>query len=262
MYVDLLISLPESDPKYTDLVAENLPEGIRGESEIVAYCEGDFRSYSFHYNDARSVIQLNNNSGALFFTDDANDSEDAQTRYDHAEDIYNRSPVRLAMLDENGNILKISGNLWLQPREFMSYSIGYFRYDAETDELEVGSGGSGFGMILYGFISLTGLILTCLIEWIVAKLFKLTQDHGKVILWTNVVSQILMRVSHIGLYSVLFWKYSFAVIFLEIFVYAGEYLFYTWKMEDVSPKKRIAYVLTANTASLILGFYLNRFFLF
>lgn len=260
-YVDLLIHLPKADSKYTDLVAENLPEGITAESEIVAYCKDDYRSYSFHYEDARSAIRVGGGMVSSFFTDEKN-GENAEIRYDHADDIEKRGPVRLAMLDKDGNIIKVSGLLRLAPKGFMAQSLGSFHYDAAKDVLEVDSYESGVGIILYILLGIIGLIFTCWVEWLAALPFKLVRWYGSLIAMTNLVSQILMRVSFVVLYDLFYWNYYVALLVFEVLVYTGEFLFYRWRMRDVSWKKCLAYTVTANSVSLILGIYINRVLLF
>ena len=261
VYVDLLIYLPESDPMYEKLVSANLTEEISEESEIIVYCEGDYRSYTFHYRNALSAIRVDRNSEVYFFTDYTAGKQGVTVRYDHADEIFSRGEIRLVMLDAEGNILKISPLLSLEPREFLSYLVGSFIYDAKTDELTVFTGGAGTGWIIYFALCLLGLLLTCVIESLIACTFGLYKQYGNLIKWTNVISQLTMHILYITLYRYVFWKYTYATILLEILVYVGEFLFYRWEMQDISAGKCLTYTAVANTVSLISGLLFFGFFL-
>lgn len=258
VYVDMLIYLPEDDPMYTEPEAGKLPEGFSQKAEIITYGEEDYRSYTFHYRDALSVIDPDKYSTVLFFTDDNYDT----VRYDHADDIAQRGNIRLAMLDKAGNIIKVSPILSLDTREFLADTLGGYHYDAATDEWEVETYVSGITMILYMFISIVGVVLTCILETIVAGIFRLGKQYSTLVTVTNLISQILMRIAFIVLYDFIFWKYSYAVFVLELCVYAGEYLVYSLTMRDISWKRRLPFVICANTISLVLGNYVNYSILF
>ena len=109
-YVDLLIYLPESDPHYTELEEANIPEGFSARAEIVTYCLDDFRSYTFHYRDAKSAIDVRNTDRAYFCFDNPSGNliPEENIRYGHMDDIKARGKIRLAMLDAQGNIIHIS----------------------------------------------------------------------------------------------------------------------------------------------------------
>ncbi|MBQ8833946.1 MAG: hypothetical protein IJ001_03380 [Oscillospiraceae bacterium] len=261
VYVDLLIYLPESDPMYEKLVSSSLTEEISEESEIVTYCEGDYLSYTFHYRNALSVIRVDSKSEVYFFTDYTAGKQAQTIRFDHADEIFGRGEIRLAMLDAEGNILKISPLLSLEPREFLSYLVGSFLYDAVTDEFVVFTGSAGIGWIFYFVLCFLGLLLTCFLESLIAKAFRINKQYRTLIKWTNVISQLAMHISYIALYRFVFWKYTYATILLELLVYVGEFLFYRWKMQDISAGKCLMYTAAANTASLIGGLLLFRFFL-
>lgn len=260
VYVDLLIPISEKDPKYMALIEENLPENWSKSTPIVTYCEEGYRSYTFHYQDASSDIRVNGSGTVTFFNDNSSPQYDGGVRYEHADEIAARGDIKLALLDENGEILKISSKFSLKPREFMTYFYGIFSYDAAADVFAANRYFNGMGCILYAIFALLGMLLTCFTERQIAGLFGLKKQYGRLIRWTNVVSQLLMHLSYVLFYSLIFWRYTYATVILEILVYVGEFLFYRRKMKDVSREKCLAFTLTANTASLLLGiFFITAF---
>lgn len=267
-YVDLLIYLPETDPMFVSLVPSNVPEGFSENAEIIRYCQDEYRSYTFHYSQALSVISPSSSPAegyskvVSFFTSGETIINDDTVRFSHAEEIESRGEIKLAMLDAEGNILKVSPPLSLQPKAFLSYSLGCFDYDGQTDHFEVDYAVSGLAHIAYFFVSLLGLIMTCLLEGLVSTCFNLDSQYSKLIRQTNIISQISMRLLFIPLYSLIFWRYSVAVLILEILVYGCEYLVYRKWMTDVSPRKCLLYTVCANTVSLIAGMILNVVTLF
>lgn len=247
VYVDLLIPLPVSDPMYVDLVRENLSEHISPQSDIVAYCEDGFRSYTFHYRNAQSIIEVNDQENVLFFTNDSRKDLD-----DHREDVYNRGSIRLAMLDQDGSIIKVSPTLVLRAKGFLSSMIGIFDYNARTDEFKVREETSVIAWIVYISICIISLLLTVFTEGLVADCFRLKsfREHIK---YTNIVSQILMHTSYVLLYVFFCHNYLLDMLILEALVYIGEFLFYRRVMRRIPAKKCFAYTVAANTASLMLG---------
>lgn len=254
-YLDLLVYLPESDPFYTELEERNLPEGFSANAEIVTYCVDDFRSYTFHYQDAKSAIGVEGTASVLFFTDGSGLWENI--RYDHMDDVEEKEEIRLAMLDEAGNILQVSQIFLLRPRMFLGSLEGEFVYNAAADTLEILEIFSGVGLLVYGFLAIVGLLLTCWVEWIVASAMGLW--NKEYVLRVNVISQILMHTFYIAFYSLIFWRYTVALILLEVLVYAGEFVCYRyWLMRDLPVKKCLLFTVIANTASLVLGMLLLR----
>ena len=128
--------------------------------------------------------------------------------------------------------------------------------NAATDTLEMETAHSSLAVILYVLVSLAGLVLTCVCEWLVGAAFKLTAVHGKLIIIVNVVSQIVMRVLFVILYSMI-PQYWLIMLLLELLVYAGEFVAYRYIAWYMPTRKWLIYVLTANTASLIVGALLN-----
>ena len=112
---------------------------------------------------------------------------------------------------------------------------------------------TGFGVLLLGFIVLCGIVITCFCEWLVSLLFRLDHRNSRLILWTNVVSQILMWLAYILLCGLFRLEHIWVVVILEVLVYAGEFLVYWRKMHEVSWIKCLLYTGAANTASLLVG---------
>ena len=212
VYLDLLVYLPESDPYYTPLEEANLPEGISPDAQIVTYCQADFRSYTFHYRDAKSVIAVKGTKTVTYFFD--NTIYGSNFRYQHLDDVLAKGEIRLAMLDSEGNILHVSPIFRLETRKFMGYLKRDFAYNAADDTLQIEEGINTFGYVLYVFLAGVGFLLTWLVEWLVAVLMGL-QDRAEV-RKVNLVSQTLMHILYIAFYSLIFWRYTAALILLEL----------------------------------------------
>ena len=252
-YVDLLVWLPETNSHYTALVKENLPEGFTEESEIITYCEDDYRSYTFHFTNARSKIQLSEWGTVQFFADST--VSYSGTLANHKEYVERQGTIRLAMLDEKGNILKVSKKLSLEPDGMFSERTNRFQYDASADTMEVmtyPSGGVLLIMILYPIIALIGMVFTVLVEWGISKLFLHIRLYGKLIVITNIFTQIGMWILY-GLSMLILPLGNGNIVFAEIAVYITEIWIYRKKMLAVPQKQCLIYTIIANTASLILG---------
>ena len=263
VYLDLLVYLPESDPYYTPLEEANLPEGISPDAQIVTYCQEDFRSYTFHYREAKSAIAVKGTKTVTYFYDNVvyHDSkwgsyiDSDSVRYKHLNDVLEKGEIRLAMLDAEGNILHISPVYRLEARKFMGILTRDLVYNAADDTMLLGEEVGSFGVLLYLFLAFLGMQLTCLVEWLVAVIMKL-RHKGKITI-VNLVSQILMHTLYIAFYSLIFWRYTVALILLELLVYAGEFLVYRFRiMGDQPTKKILLYTIIANSASLGLGLLL------
>ena len=107
--------------------------------------------------------------------------------------------------------------------------------------------------LMLGFLVLCGMVITCFVEWLVSFVFCLHHRNNRLILWTNVVSQILMWLVYILLCGLFRLEHIWVVVILEVLVYAGEFLVYWKKMHEVSWLKCLLYTVAANTASLLIG---------
>jgi len=256
VYADILILLGEQDKNYVDADRNHLPDGFSADAEILSYCADGYRSYTFHYRDAASSIYLDEDGRVFFFAD----SEfvtglEGEVRYEHENEIYNRGDIRIAILDKCGNLLHISPDLTLTCRDYFSYLDNVFYYDAGTQEFQVEYRDSVSMKLIYVILAFCGMLLTCIAELLVATPFGLTKRYKCTIILTNILSQIVMHTAYLSLYSVFFWKYKYVVILLEVLVYTGEYLWYSRQMWDVSQRRVLAYTMTANTTSLVLGMF-------
>lgn len=269
VYMDLLISLDETETYYCPLVEENIPKGFTEDAEIISYCEDGFRSYTFHYDGARSKIRLNNQDEVTFFIDSTNIyDEEAYTKAElHQDDIESRGKIRLAMLDAQGNILQVSSTLSIVPSGLFSYSLGYFTYDASSDWLDMKTDSNFMAILLFIIIGIGGIVTTCVTEWLVALSFDGIKEYSRQIVLTNIVSQLIMRLGQMLLLKAfylwdIFVQYLIMVAVLEILVYFCEFLFYRILMKSVSWKRCLAYTVCANTASLLAGFLMLIIFVF
>ena len=266
VYVDILIRLTESDPHYRELVTENIPNGFSADAEIICFCEDDFRSYTFHYRGARSIIKLDGNNSVTLFTSSTTLYSEETEAYDHMDDIEQRGEVRIAMLDAQGNILQISKPHSIRPSGLFSYSLGRFYYNAVRDELIVDTHSNMVAVIILTVIGLLGMIWTCVVERLVALAYDGIKNYTRLIVLTNVVSQFLMRAGQILLPWLLGRvghpiSYFLLVLVLEVVVYLCEYLFYHTKMVDVPWRKCLEYTIYANTASAVSGLLLMWIFI-
>lgn len=241
VYVDLLVPLQSSDPDYAEPATE-LAEGIAETAEIVAYAEDGYCSYTFHYEHATPLIRWEEGNATIF------------ADY-HVLEGY--GTVRVAMLDGQGNIVAVSPELSLETQEMFSYNLGSYTYDYATGEWTAEQAFSGLGVFMYLLLSAVGLFFTCLTEWVIAVPFRLSRGYGRMIIFTNIVSQILMRTLYVLLYGPLIRKYIVMTVLLEVLVYVGEGLFYCLKIKDIPLKRVIAYTAAANTASLLVGLAIN-----
>lgn len=262
-YVDLLIYLPRTDEMYTDLITSNIPDSFSPDAQILTYCENDFRSYTFYYRDALSMLKLGREDEVLFFADDTSNWNEAHIRFDHAADIDLRGHVKLAMLDEQGNILMITAPLDLTNVSKFSYRLGDFYFDCATGELiiehiENNKLDPPGHYIISGVF---GILLTCVVEWLTGLLFEL-KGYGLLIAGTNVVSQILMRLAYAAFYLYSSWGYFAITLLLEGCVYLGEFLWYSRRIQSVSGKTALLYTVLANSLSWCAGHMVNLFVFF
>lgn len=248
-YVDLLIKLSPEDAAYKTLNNLNLPKSFSAESPIAVYSQDGYCSYSLHYAYASMMIEVKNDRGTLF------DKTLVDLRTSGKAD-----QLKLAMIDGEGNILQVSAPHSFQNKTrfiFMEL-VGQVYYDAQADTLEIPEQVNLFLILTFVFLSIGGLALTLVVEYYASWPFGLDRKFGKLILLTNLVSQLLMRLVDLLIRGFIGFDYVYMVLILEVLVYTGEFLFYRKKMLGVSWKKCLLYTFTANTLSLVLGLLMFR----
>lgn len=261
--MDLLIPLDKDHAMYTPLEERNLPEGFSADTPIIAWHEDGYCSCTFHCRNAVSSIAVQplvRNPEVLFFTDVTQAHEN--TRDEHENYALEHTYVRLAMLNSRGNILQFSAPHRANTNKLFRFTLGEYVYDAAEDILTVDTYFSGIGVPFYFILSILGILLTVLSEWIVCRAFGLRDRYGKLVVGVNFLSQFSMRVLYLLLYSILFFDYAWATFLLEALVFLCEYRIYRRRMGTVSKKTCLLFTLTANLVSFVLGFGLNRILFF
>lgn len=106
--------------------------------------------------------------------------------------------------------------------------------------------------VLFGFF--------CLFEWLVSIPFKMANEYGKLILITNLFTQVIFHVLvflfltlHTQLALFLFLVMSPIFLVVEIGVVILEFFIYYKKMLGFSTRSIFLYTICANSASLLLG---------
>ncbi len=101
-----------------------------------------------------------------------------------------------------------------------------------------------------GIILVFPLLFTLVVEWIISLFFKL--KPGKYVVYINIITNLAMNVLILIMYSTLVIDYLKIIICLEAAVMAVEYLYYSKKYKNISKKRLVAFVITANLASWLL----------
>lgn len=113
-YIDMLIPIGEKDENYTENNAENCRKnGILNQSEIVAYNEDGFQSYTFHIKTARSrIFPYEDASGVLcvvFLADE--DGYDTGTAQGINKFGRKYEKAKFAYLDADGKVLSVTNEI-------------------------------------------------------------------------------------------------------------------------------------------------------
>ena len=108
------------------------------------------------------------------------------------------------------------------------------------------------GTVLFGFF--------CLFEWLVSIPFKMANEYGKLIVVTNLFTQVILHLLeflfftlHTKLVGYLFLLLVPIVVCLEILVVILEFFIYHKRMLGFSTRSIFLYTICANSASLLLG---------
>lgn len=247
-YIDLLVPMILDDANYTDN-RELFPDPSWAQPEIFSYSESGYVSYTFHCRGAEGNIKIEDGKVEFFQRTE--------------ENLERFQSVMIAVLDEKGNILQISEPFDPDPPALMAMNLGYAVYDYEAGTVEVPSHShKGLGLTILGIyilLAIFGVAVTVFVEWLIAHCFAPLFRHLKVVLLTNVLTQLTMRVLFVLLYSFLWQNYWVWTLLLEVAVYTAEYFIYCKRIPTAPKKTILAYVVIANTVTLLLGVVVNHF---
>lgn len=252
-YADILIKIDRSDKNYTELNSYNAGKYDFGSSApIVAYDQDGYRSISFHLKNVQtdhSPTREGPSFSSLF---------EFQNGYKPISTV--TDSIKIALLDEDGNILKVSDAVSVMPGG--NTYPNQVEYDATGNKPIVnfvpyyrGSAANTYFSPMYFLLFLISMVISTAIETVIALPFKI-RPLWKIIV-VNIVTQILLFlfITLSGL------PYLTAVIIGEIFVYISEFAAYLLLYKKISRPRLALYTFTANSASLIAGLVLENFFI-
>lgn len=106
------------------------------------------------------------------------------------------------------------------------------------------------------FVLLLPLLFTILVEWIISLPFKI--KPGKYVVIINVITNLVINILILVLFSYVVIDYLVIILILEVFVMAVEYLFYLWKYKQINKMRLLIFTITANLASWLLYWLFNQ----
>ena len=263
---DLLIEINPSNPRYVSVNMQNLEQNnISAESEIVLYNADGFMSFTFHYKDAVSLVEVYGDHGKGRM----NKSEgigyivfcrDAEYNIFHTqfEDLKkNFQTFRLVFFDENGTIISVSNDFSLPKARNLFVIQNTLTYDYETNNIYVSSHINPWFILISLCTIAFYVTLSVLIEFIVAIVFRFKGKALTFVVFTNMITQLSMRVAYVFLPL----PHLFSVILLEFFVYSSEFFIYrkSKAMANEKTMKILIYTVVANTLSLVIIILLRGF---
>jgi hypothetical protein len=250
-YTDVLIKLNKDSNKYTKLNTNTPVHNFTASTPIVAYDKDGYMSISFHLNENESDLGVHSQAPS---------EKDGcvQLYYGDKPISAITDSIKVALLDKDGNILKISDAVNIKQADRDSFPRGV-RYDAKSDTPAIIYSGyyhSSTPQVFFTLLILLFLarmVISTAIETLTAIPFKIRP------LWkifaVNIATQILLFVftTFSGL------SYTTCVIFGEVFVYTAEFVAYIFLFKRVSKGTLLFYTVVANTASLAVGLIFNYF---
>ena len=256
VYADLLIRISPDDPNFAETQSNDYLNADSKSTEIVDYSEDGFRSFTFHYKNARSNIKIAHYD-ELFYVDfcDGLEYQDYLTQYEDLRSHYR--DIKIALLDKDFNIIVVSEAIQLPKEDGVFVFDGMIHYDFHTNSIDFERRMNLYSVIFGGFFSILIMLSSVGVETLLAFFFKFKGNQVLTILAVNVCSQIIMRI----LYFALPFTYFVETVILEILVYAVEFLIYKKKFKQVSTREIAGYTTVANTWSLILGILLDCYVL-
>lgn len=271
VYADIMIKIDENDSNYVDFQPNKFTDSYLKAKPIVDYAENGFRSFSFHYKDAKTDLKLKFDYDNRYIAEFCGGAEynEYLTQFEDLRNNYNK--VKIALLDENFNIIHISEEFQLPEVSKAITFNGYVWYDFSDHNIRIDTWDNpyytvgiiydimhnGFFVALKGIFSTLIIILSIGTESLTALFFGFKGKKILTIFIVNLCTQIIMRL----LYLVLPFTYLIETFILEFLVYGGEILIYKKYFKDTKISTVIAYTVIANTLSLIFGIVLDRYVL-
>lgn len=268
-FADILIQIDQEDSKYTPINTQNLERiGLSSASEIILFDTDGFRSFTFHYKDASSSIdvygQYNGQktepakgSGYIQFCK-GTEYREYYTQYEDLRKNFNT--IKLIFLDEKGEVISVSEKFDLPKMSDFHVFLGHINYNYQTGDIDIGMYDNPWFIIFNGFLIVFFTALSVGIEAVTALFFNYKREKMTLIVIVNLISQAAMRIAYTIL-LILSFPHFLSIILLEACVYSAEYMIYrkSKAMADERVKRLLIYTITANSLSLITVAFLNGF---
>ena len=242
VFVDLLIKIDSNDENYVSLNKQNLElNEFTNDAEILTFNDLGFESFTFHYKNANSNIKLYTNNCVDFCKGFENNAH--LTQYEDLLTNYNL--VKLAFLNDNGDVVFVSEELNLPKENFFKIFRGFIEYEFGTGLIYISEDISAYSILAV----LIFIAFSAGLEVLTATVFRFKENQIGIVAVVNVITQIFMRL----LYLILPFTYLVSTIVLETFIYLGEFLLYKKLFKNENILKLLIYTIIANTISLVFG---------
>lgn len=254
VYADLLIKIDITDENYVDFQPSIYGNDASLVEEIANYSKDGYRSFTLHYKNAKSDIQIKQ-SDELYYVKFCNGVEYQEylTQYEDLRNNY--GDIKIVLLDKDFNVISVSNSAKLPKDRPTIIFNGNISYDALENNISVDARINPYFILIGGFLSIVIMFMSIGSEIVVALLFGFKGRQILTIFIVNICTQIVMRT----LYLVLPVPYLIQTIVFEILVYTFEFLIYKRKFKDMSLWRILPYTIVANSFSLLLGIWLNGF---
>lgn len=258
-HVDLLIQINKSDREYVAYNTANGESlGIPEQSQIVSYNQDGFASFTFHFANA----EIENDS---YWTIDRWFAKE-RTQYKILEEKYH--VMKVALIDKDGGILQISESVDINPLDRPGFFTGSITYDAAANTIDasyydaplgriVGTSSGFFAAVFSTIFTFWSIKFRALIssgiETLIAIPFKIPSRER--VFGVNILTQIFLNI----FMAVCGLPYFWCLLIGEVIVYIAEFLIFKRIYKDIPVRRLAIFVVTANTASLIAGMWINSF---
>ncbi|WP_147347970.1 hypothetical protein [Clostridium sp. AM58-1XD] len=269
-YVDILIPIEEDD--YTENMAQAVKEcGFSEETEAAGYREGGYVSYMFHHRDGEPGKILTGQEPVYTSTPNNGDEVSQRVAYFYTsaqgmekfQKLKEKYPViKLALLDVQGNILKISPECTIAKKG--SYLTGAVTWDVSSNKVETHlykRPGPAYLLLMILFLVLPlllSILLTVVTETAAGLLFRIRPV--KWIIRVNLVSNLIFNLA-LYLTGSSGIPYPMAFVLLEAAVIAAEWRIYTHVYPEFTSRRLLIFSVAANCTSMAAGYFLNVWYL-